>query len=151
MPIPLQARPRRARGRLERLKRIVADPGINGDTLRSDAAFLTQVAQIEIELLAAEATTERILEAPTNPALASVLKLRGSEITQRLSRLCVDALGPHALRYDIELAESVATDRVPLPSYAIGRAVEYLQWRSLMVAGGTSEIQRTLIAKLMLG
>jgi alkylation response protein AidB-like acyl-CoA dehydrogenase len=141
----------RARERLDRLKRIAFDPRINGDALLRDGAFRSQMAQIEIEIMAAEATTLRLLEGAAEPALSSVLKLRGSELTQRLSRLNLDALGPHALRFDLDLAEQGPRDDDPLPSFAIGRDVEYLRWRALTVAGGTSEIQRNIIAKLAFG
>lgn len=138
----------RARERLARLKRIAMDPAINGGHLQHDMAFREQVAQVEVEILAAEATTLRLLEDNKVPALSSVLKLRGSEIAQRLSRMNLDALGPHAMRHDLELAEQGPGAADPVPSYAIGRGVEYLRWRALTVAGGTSEVQRNIIAKL---
>lgn len=138
----------RAAERLDRLKRIAREETINGAHLIQDDAFRTQLAQIEVDLLAAQATTLRLLEGPSVPALSSVLKLRGSELAQRLSRLSLDALGPHALRFDLELAEQAPGPDDPVPSFAIGRGVEYLRWRALTVAGGTSEIQRNIIAKL---
>ena len=141
----------RARERLERLKCLVADPAINGGRLHQDGAFRAQVAMLEVDLLAAEATTVRLLEQEGHPALPSVLKLRGSELTQRISRLSVEALGPHALRFDLELATSLPSSDDPLPSYAIGRVPEYLVWRSITIAGGSSEIQRNIIAKQAFG
>ena len=142
----------RARERLERLKRIAADPAINGEHARDDAVFQAKIAEIEIEILAAEATTLRLMEqSQASPALPSLLKLRGSEISQRLTQLLVEAIGPHALRYDLKLAEADDLVTPPLPSYALGRVPEYLTWRSLTVAGGSSEIQRNLIAKLAFG
>ena len=141
----------RARERLDRLKRLVRERSLQGDRLLRDEAFRAQVAQLEVELLAAEATTLRLLEGKTEPALSSVLKLRGSELTQRLSRMNVDALGPHALRLDLLEAERGPQEDDPLPSFATGRTVEYLRWRALTVAGGTSEIQRNIIAKLVFG
>ena len=141
----------RARERLDRLKRLVRERNLHGDRLLRDEAFRAQVAQLEVEILAAEATTLRLLEGKTEPALSSVLKLRGSELTQRLSRMNVDALGPHALRLDLQEAERGPREDDPLPSFATGRTVEYLRWRALTVAGGTSEIQRNIIAKLVFG
>jgi alkylation response protein AidB-like acyl-CoA dehydrogenase len=141
----------RARERLDRLKRIAREPSINGGRLAGDMGFRAQVAQLEVDVLAAEATTQRLLEEGGHPALSSILKLRGSELSQRLSRLNLEALGPHALRLDLEQAERGPRDDDPLPSFAIGRSVEYLRWRSLTLAGGTSEIQRNLIARLAFG
>jgi len=138
----------RSRERLDRLKRLAGDHELNGDALLRDESFRAQVAQLEVEILAAEATTLRVLEDHNDPALSSVLKLRGSEITQKLSRMNMLALGPHALRLDLEAAERGPRDDDPLSTQATGRSVEYLRWRSLTVAGGTSEIQRNIIAKL---
>lgn len=143
----------RARERLERLKRLSRDPAINGGRLHEDGAFRMQIASLEVELLAAEATTVRLLEQENgaSAALPSVLKLRGSELTQRISSLSVEALGPHALRFDLELAISPPRADDPLPSYAIGRVPEYLVWRSITIAGGSSEVQRNIIAKQAFG
>jgi alkylation response protein AidB-like acyl-CoA dehydrogenase len=141
----------RARERLDRLKRLARDPAIGAGRLLRDDAFRTKVAQIEVEMMAAEATTLRLLEGKTEPALSSVLKLRSSELTQQLSRMNLDALGPHALRLDLEQAERPPQADDPLPSFGIGRSVEYLRWRALTVAGGTSEVQRNIIAKLAFG
>ena len=141
----------RTRERLERLKRIARTPEINGAWLTGDASFRAQVAQAEVELLAAEAMTVRVIEGKdAQPALSSVLKLRGSELTQKLTRLNMQALGPHALQLDLEAASRGPQAGDPLPSYATGRTVEYLRWRSLTVAGGTSEIQRNILGKLAL-
>jgi len=141
----------RARDRLERVRRMVADPAVAGARLRDDAAVQSELAQIEVDIAATEATTVRLREGEDNPALASVLKLRGSEITQRLTRLALEVTGPHALRMDIDEASRVARDGDALPSYAIGRTSEYLVFRSLTIAGGSSEIQKNIIAKLAFG
>jgi alkylation response protein AidB-like acyl-CoA dehydrogenase len=138
----------KSRERLERAKRLAAEPSINRAHLGDDMSFRGQLARLEIEILAAEATTVRIMENNAEPALSSVLKLRGSEIAQALSRLNVEALGPHAMRLDVELARRGPAADDPLPSFAIGRTTEYLYWRALTIAGGSSEVQRNIIAKL---
>lgn len=141
----------RSRERLERLKRMVGDRSINGSHLANDAAFQAKVWALEIEIMAAEASTLRLLSRPqaASPALPSLLKLRGSEITQRAGELLVEALGPHALRGDLELAKSPARADDPLPSYATGRVPEYLMQRSFTIAGGSSEVQRNIIARTL--
>jgi alkylation response protein AidB-like acyl-CoA dehydrogenase len=99
--------------------------------------------------MAAEASTLRLLSNAqgASPALPSMLKLRGSEITQRVGELLLEALGPHALRDDLALAKSQRSDSDPLPSFAIGRVPEYLFQRSFTIAGGSSEVQRNIIAR----
>lgn len=141
----------KSRERLERARRLAADPLVNRAHLGGDMTFRAQLARLEIEILAAEATTVRIMEESAEPALSSVLKLRGSEIAQALSRLNVEALGPHAIRLDLEQARRGPAPDDPLPSYAIGRTTEYLYWRALTIAGGSSEVQRNIIARLAFG
>jgi alkylation response protein AidB-like acyl-CoA dehydrogenase len=139
----------RSRERLARLKRIVADRSIHGGHLSDDAVFANKVAALEVEIMAAEASTLRLLSNAqgASPALPSMLKLRGSEITQRVGELLLEALGPHALRDDLALAKSQRSDSDPLPSFAIGRVPEYLFQRSFTIAGGSSEVQRNIIAR----
>lgn len=141
----------RSRERLARLKRIVADRSIHGGDLSDDAVFANKVAALEVEIMAAEASTLRLLSRVqgASPALPSMLKLRGSEITQRVGELLVEALGPHALRDDLALARSQASESDPLPSFAIGRVPEYLFQRSFTIAGGSSEVQRNIIARTL--
>ncbi len=141
----------RSRERLARLKRIVADPAINGTHLKNDAVFQAKVSMLEIEIMAAEASTLNLLSRPqaASTALPSLLKLRGSEITQRVGELLVDALGPHALRNDLALAKERAQGDDPLPSFATGRVPEFLMQRSFTIAGGSSEVQRNIIAKVL--
>jgi alkylation response protein AidB-like acyl-CoA dehydrogenase len=141
----------RSRERLERLKRMVADRSISGHYLAEDAVFCAKVSTLEIEIMAAEAITLRLLShsLDASPALPSLLKLRGSEITQRAGELLVEALGPHALRDDLALAKAAERADDPLPSYATGRVPEYLMQRSFTIAGGSSEVQRNIIAKAL--
>ena len=141
----------RSRERLGRLKRLAIDPAVNGGHLAGDAVFKAKVTALEIEIMAAEASTLRLMSGPAgaSPALPSLLKLRGSEITQRAGELLVEALGPHALRFDIAQARRTARNDDPLPSYATGRVPEFLAQRSFTIAGGTSEVQRNIIAKVL--
>ena len=73
----------------------------------------------------------------------SILKLHGSETEQRLNLLAVEALGPDAL--DLSRLSGVAHSR-ELPW-----ATNYLRTFANTIAGGTSEIQRNIIAERILG
>jgi alkylation response protein AidB-like acyl-CoA dehydrogenase len=74
----------------------------------------------------------------------SVLKLFGSEIEQRLTLLALEAQGPGAL--DVDWAGSGMMDEREPPW-----AKRYLHTFSNTIAGGTSEIQRNIIAQRVLG
>lgn len=82
---------------------------------------------------------------------ASVLKVRGSELLQRMSEFWRDALGAHAACYDPALREDGAglgSDQPGVRAAAIN--YQYLYGRCWTVFGGSNEIQRNIIAANLL-
>ena len=110
------------------------------DGLADDEAFRIKLARAEIEVTAVEMQERRVVsalslgQAPGNAA--SLLKLQGSELTQKLDELAIEAVGPRMSTGDVEA------------DVAMGR---YLYDRSVTIFGGTSEIQRNIIARTVLG
>jgi alkylation response protein AidB-like acyl-CoA dehydrogenase len=130
---------------LGRLKEMAARLDRHGRPLLDDALFATRIAQVEIELAALEITNLRVISAESRSQApgpeASMLKIRGTEIMQRISELQVEALGARAL---VASRSTVADENVP-------RAVEsYLNLRKLSIYGGSNEIQRNIIAQMIL-
>ena len=127
---------------LLRLKQEAAGTIKDGRSLLEDPAFGNKVAQVEIELTALEVTNMRVIFAEAaNHAPgpeASMLKIRGTEIMQRISELQVELLGPAALAYRHDDDASRAT-------------AAYLNLRKLSIFGGSNEIQRNIIAHMILG
>ena len=83
-----------------------------------------------------------------SPQVAGILKVPGSELRQRVSELTVEALGPYgAVRYPLDGGSA----ELPGPAWARGAAATYLYRRAATVYGGSNEIQRTIIAKSILG
>ncbi len=127
---------------LLRLKQDAAGTIKDGRSLLEDPAFGNKVAQAEIELTALEVTNMRVIFAEAaNHAPgpeASMLKIRGTEIMQRISELQVELLGPRALAYRHDDDGSRAT-------------AAYLNLRKLSIFGGSNEIQRNIIAHMILG
>ena len=80
---------------LERLKEISKDLG--------DDDLIAKVSQLEIDIMALEFTELRLLsalEGGGNPgAESSILKIKGTEIQQRLTELYVEAAGEFAIPY----------------------------------------------------
>lgn len=72
----------------------------------------------------------------------SLLKLLGSEVSQRLALTALQHVGPTGL--DVEREEGVSLRRSPW-------AIQYLFSFANTIAGGTSEIQRNIIAQRVLG
>jgi alkylation response protein AidB-like acyl-CoA dehydrogenase len=139
--------------RLKRLKEIARAEQSCGRPLLEDADFSAKVAAVEIDLLALEYTNLRMLAAENagkgvGPE-ASMLKIRGSEIQQNLSELACAALGYYAAPYE---HRPDGSNQPPVgPDYAQGRMESYLYYRATTIYGGSNEIQRNIIAKMVLG
>jgi alkylation response protein AidB-like acyl-CoA dehydrogenase len=85
---------------------------------------------------------------------ASVLKVRGTEIQQAISELTMLAMGPYALpwcREAMEAGYQVDPNAQVGPPYAFTAAARYLNQRKLSIFGGTNEIQKNIISKMMVG
>ena len=77
---------------------------------------------------------------------SSILKIKGTEIQQATTELLLEVAGPHATRY---LADTV--DTMSHSDWADRIAPNYFGWRKLSIFGGSSEIQKNIIAKTILG
>ena len=146
-----------AKRELKRLKRIAAHERRDGRPLIEDPLFAAQIAQAEVDLWALEITNLRVLSAERRAAAAgpeaSILKIRGTEIHQSISELMMRAVGAYALPFRREAMEAgwqCDPAREPAgPRHAAPLAAAYLNQRKLSIFGGTNEIQRNIIAKMM--
>lgn len=140
---------------LQRLKNIAAQEIRNGRPLSEDPLFAARIAQIEIDLMALEITNLRALSAEAEKRApgpeASVLKIKGTEIQQALSELMMYAVGPYALPFERESREEGGMKHVVGPDYATGLAATYCNYRKVTIYGGSNEIQRNIIAQMILG
>jgi len=136
---------------LKRLKDIVKAEISDDDPTSGE--FLRDVARVELDILALEATELRVVAQMSRgidpgPA-ASLFKIRGTEIFQRISDLTHRAIGNDGLA----LREHPASANLFMPGPAYGHTASetYLNTRKLSIYGGSNEIQRNIIAKAVLG
>ncbi len=138
---------------LDTLKHIAKRQQKYGRPLGDDPGFAARVMQVEIELLALEMTVMRVLasrgKAPGPEA--SILKIKGTEIQQTLTELMMEALGPYALPFRPEAMALDAGDEPVGPEYAAPLAARYFNYRKVTIYGGSNEIQRNIIAQMVLG
>ncbi len=131
----------RTKVRLAEVKKHAAEAGVLDDPL-----FAARLAEAENELLALELTQARVVSDSSggepNPA-SSVLKLRGSQLQQVATELLVEVAGPDAL--------PVNGDEIASPAWAQSSAPRYLNYRKTSIYGGSSEVQRNIIASTILG
>jgi alkylation response protein AidB-like acyl-CoA dehydrogenase len=93
---------------------------------------------------------EALLEGRENGAEASLIKLRGTELYQDVAETLVDALGPAGIAWDT--AALHRADPPPLgPDDAGGIIKDHLYNRAATIFGGSSEVQRNILAKAVLG
>ena len=63
----------------------------------------------------------------------------------------MEAVGPYALPFGLEAMElDYAGERV-VPEYASPLAAHYFNYRKVSIYGGSNEIQRNIIAQMVLG
>jgi alkylation response protein AidB-like acyl-CoA dehydrogenase len=144
----------RSKRNVEKLKSIAkAEIGDDGKPLLESEDFQKKLAQLEIDLSALEMTELRVLareHAGKGPGPeSSLLKIRGTEIQQRLTELTLEAVGNYAQPYTRELGEG--NEFAVGPDYSRGAAPIYFNWRKASIYGGSNEIQRNIIAKMVLG
>ena len=137
---------------MKRLK-VVANEEQDGQRpLIENTRFRDRLAQLDIELRALELTVLRVLTDKRGPGpQASILKIRGTEIGQKLFELLMEAAGqdaiahiPDALELDYNGPRAGSIDATPA-------AGDYFNMRKLSIFGGSNEIQRNIIAQLVLG
>ncbi len=145
----------RSKKAIERLKEIMDQELQDGEPLSADPEFQKKIAELEIDLTALEFTELRTLAAESaghNPGPeSSVLKIKGTEIQQRLTELTLEAVGYYGYPF-LSDEQLEGWNESPIgPDYALGSAPTYFNMRKTSIYGGSNEIQRNIIAKMILG
>ncbi len=128
---------------------------IDGERLVDDGEFARKLAEVEIDLAGLLVTEHRVmsqLAQGQNPGPASsLLKARGTETSQRISELSIEALGFYAAPFEPEARKQGANVRAVTPMHGLVFMPQYLNTRAATIYGGSSEVQRNIMAKLILG
>ncbi|PCI60965.1 MAG: pimeloyl-CoA dehydrogenase large subunit [Kordiimonadales bacterium] len=144
-----------SKNEINALRRIATAEIKNGKPLLEDPAFKMKLAEIEIELRALDITNKRMLvetERGTDPGpVSSMLKIRGSEVAQRIYELKMEASGLYALPFQPNAGQEGWNDELVGTMDTSRSAPVYLNTRKISIFGGSNEIQRTIISKMVLG
>lgn len=121
---------------------------------RNETAFARRIAELELRLLALECVSYQALSdmerGAETGAEASLLKIRASEMYQDILEATVDALGYASIAYDPDTLHGEGPP--PLGPEDAGGILRYhLYNRAATIYGGSTEIQRNIIAKSVLG
>lgn len=139
-------------------------PGPGGRPLIEDPSFSARLADARIRADVLEVLEYRALEtlaAGGNPGPASsMLKILGTELSQRISELALEAAGPHGRVYQPHATApgGPTVEYTPPPDgYLSGQEWQavaplfYLNNRAGSIYAGSNEIQRNILAKAVLG
>jgi alkylation response protein AidB-like acyl-CoA dehydrogenase len=132
---------------IRRIKRIAATTEVGGVPMIEDPVWRDRIARLEIGLQALQVANYRALagaalgHAPGPES--SILKLRGSEILQQAFELAMDVMGHDALSWFNQPGVVPELEQWVAPTYCYNRATT--------IYGGSNEIQKNIIAKLILG
>ncbi len=142
----------RSKRGLERLRQMASNEmSDDGGTLIQDAFFRRKVAELEIDLTALEFTELRTLAGESSGKgpgpESSILKIKGTEIQQRLQDLALEAAGHYGAPF---LGEAGHNSGIG-PQHSLDLAGDYFNGRKTSIYGGSNEIQRNIISKMVLG
>ncbi|HEX4337998.1 MAG TPA: acyl-CoA dehydrogenase family protein [Polyangiaceae bacterium] len=129
-----------------RMKRIAAQTEINGKSALEHPGYRGRIARLEMDLEALRMANYRTVagaqlgKAPGPES--SILKLRGTEIQQECFELMMDIMGHHNLNW------FNAPGTIPAREESVASEHNYL--RAATIYAGSNEIQKNIIAKMVL-
>lgn len=142
------------------LKHLAATTMRRGRPVAEYAPFARRMAELEIKVMALEWSVLRVLHAeaddPSLNAVASLLKIRGSELFSDVADLAAMAMGAHGtavipdrqgqhnMRPELDAPPVTDAEAVGVPQRAMFR-------KAATIYGGANEVQRNIIAKGVLG
>ena len=141
---------------IEKIREVAAgERAGDGKRLIDNETFARKIAEAAIEVKAMEMTEHRVmaeLAGGKNPGPASsMLKTRGTEMRQRLDEIAVETIGFYASA-DQHDARTPGSNVEPIgPREGMVFMPTYLNNRAASIYGGSNEVQRGIMAKLVLG
>ncbi|MGW6397675.1 acyl-CoA dehydrogenase family protein [Streptomyces sp. NPDC055134] len=150
------ARVGRSKRELAFLKGIASERLVGGRPLAEDPEFAQRIAHLEIDLLALEQANSRLVETMRrgegHGAEASILKYLGTTLTLKIVECAVEVAGIHTIPVrDATARHDEAVSAAAGPAWADPLAAFHLNLRKIAIYGGSSEIQKNIIAKTALG
>ena len=121
----------------------------------ADPAYRRRMLEAEANLSAIEMTEQLILSALTggkNPGpLSSLLKIQSTEAMQKIDELGIEAAGLYGSVEQTAARQPMSQLPYVGPEHSLTAMPRYFNNRAATIYGGSNEIQRNLIAKIVLG
>jgi alkylation response protein AidB-like acyl-CoA dehydrogenase len=143
---------------LKKVKRIAAVEQAGAGVLADDPDFARKIADLEIQVSVLDATELKIFSGLSSGksvgAASSMLKCKGSEMQQAISELALEAVGEAGIPFVADswaILDGRSNEPMPVPDYAAAVAPAYFNYRKTSIYAGSNEIQRNIMAKMVLG
>jgi len=122
--------------------------------LFEDQDFARKCATTAVQLAALKGFEDRLFTAlrggDTIGAVSSMLKVRGTEMRQRITELALEAAAYYGLPYLPEPRNYGSTVEPVGPNGALTAMPQYLNDRAASIYAGSNEVQRNILAKAVL-
>ncbi len=124
-------------------------------SISDDPSMAEKIADVDLQVQALEMSELRALSAMAlggapGPEV-STLKVRGSEIQQRIAELAMEAVGEYAAPYQPGMLFQDTNETPVGPDHAPPAAPRYFNMRKTSIYGGSTEIQKNIVSKMVLG
>ncbi len=145
----------RSKSAIKKLKNIASQETYSNRPLINNIRFRDKLTKLEMDMHALEYSELRILSDEAKGAAlgseASFLKIRGSELQQKISELTLEAVGSFGIVKSNESNIKKTNEYFPGPEYANNVGADYLNLRKTTIYGGSNEIQKNILSKMVLG
>ncbi|MCY1495158.1 putative acyl-CoA dehydrogenase FadE17 [compost metagenome] len=127
---------------------------VGDEPLGARPEFALKLARLDAELQAVSMLVQRVarleqLHDPASHVLGSMLKVRATELQQRITEAQIEALGDYGAVAYPHPHEAAPAQPYPLQALARGISNDMFLRRASTIYGGTSEVQRGIIAKML--
>jgi alkylation response protein AidB-like acyl-CoA dehydrogenase len=143
---------------LKKVKRIASVEQAGEGVLAADPDFARKIADLEIQISVLDATELKIFSGLSSGksvgAASSMLKCKGSEMQQAISELALEAVGEAGIPFVADswaIVDGRSNEPMPVPDYAAAVSPSYFNYRKTSIYAGSNEIQRNIMAKMVLG
>ena len=124
-------------------------------TLADDTDFIRKLDETAVQLEAIQFTEFRMMSALSKGQRpgpeSSVLKALSAEMQQQLTELAVEAMGQYSAVHQPEARTVGSNVSTVGPEDGVVAFSRYFNLRASSIAGGSNEVQRNIMAKLVLG
>jgi acyl-CoA dehydrogenase len=140
---------------LKRLRSLAQQTPLEGSTLSDDPDFARRLDEVEVRLEAIQFTEFRIMAALSkgqNPGPeSSIMKTLGADMGQHIAELGAEVLAYYAAVHQPNARTIGHNDEAIGPKAGLANFSQYFNLRASSIAGGSNEVQRNIMAKLVLG